>query len=39
MTKKELKKKVAEAIALIVTSQPRDDYAKAAEDHAERLAK
>jgi hypothetical protein len=41
MTKKEkeVQRKVAEAIALIVTSQGRDDYSKAAADHAERISK
>jgi|GEM_PF-2292287 len=41
MTKKEeeSQRKVAEALALIVTSQPRDEWTKAAADHQERISK
>ena len=39
VSKKELRQRIAEAMALIVTSQPRDDYSIAAADHAERIAK
>jgi len=35
---KEVQQKVAEALALIVTAQGRDNYTSAAADHASRLS-
>ena len=35
----DIMRRTAESIALIVTSQSRDNYASAAADHAERISK